>query len=89
MSLRLVQGTRPEDLRIEFGQMSDDTVMLGDYEISLKDFLLAAHYVLTNSDLAMYDPRIQFVECVQRMLRVSEFNPGGERFRSSLPPVSG
>jgi len=88
MSLRLVQGTMPEDLHIRFGQMPDDTVMLGDYEISLKDFLLAAHYVLTNSDLKPYDPRIQFVECVQRMLRVSGFNPGGERFRSSLPPIS-
>jgi hypothetical protein len=85
MSLSLDRGTKPVGLRIKtyglgplekLGQKVD-VVYLGDYEISLKDFLFAADYVLTNTDLRPNDPRLTFVEHVQSMKVVETFNPNG------------
>lgn len=52
-----------------------EVVRLGDYEIGLVDFLCAAWYALTNTDLnGLTDPRIQFVQAVKKI----EIVPGGE-----------
>jgi hypothetical protein len=48
MSLSLDLGTKPAGLEVKtygFGSMGN-TVHLGDYEISLEDFLIMAVYVL-------------------------------------------
>lgn len=85
MSLSLDRGTKPAGLKIKThgpGPLSEtdqkiDVVYLGDYEISLKDFLFAADYVLTNADLMPNDPRLVFVKHVQSMRVVERFNPNG------------
>jgi hypothetical protein len=52
-----------------------EVVRLGDYEIGLVDFLCAAWYVLSNTDLnGVTDPRIEFVQAVKKM----EIVPGGD-----------
>lgn len=89
MSLTLDLGTTPAGLSVKtfgFGQMGN-TVYLGEYEISLEDFLIMSHYVLTNTDLESNDPRRQFVECVKEMQEVSGFNAPATRLRSLLSPI--
>ena len=69
MSLILELGTKPDGLEVKtfgFGSM-ENMVYLGDYEISLEDFLLTAEYVLTSTPLTADDPRLQFVKCVPSM----------------------
>ena len=56
-------------------------------EISLTDFLAAAHYVLTNADLGPDDPRRQFVECVQKMREVPGYNQNETRLETDIRPV--
>lgn len=85
----LEMGTRPAGLEVKtsgFGRMSD-TVFLGDYEISLPDFLVIAEYVLTNTDLKPNDLRLQFVRCIQSMREVDGYNPNQKRLESSVPAV--
>lgn len=89
MSLSLNLGTKPAGLEVKmfgFGSMGN-TVHLGDYEISLEDFLITAKYVLTNTDLDPNDPRLQFMKCVQSMKEVDGYNLNGKRLESSLPAV--
>ncbi|MFH1170672.1 MAG: hypothetical protein V1704_03900 [Candidatus Vogelbacteria bacterium] len=89
MSLCLNMGTRPAGLEVKtygFGSMGN-TVHLGDYEISLEDFLIATQYVLTNTDLVPNDPRLQFVKCVQSMEEVRGHNPNGKHLESPVPPI--
>ena len=86
MSLALNLGTKPDGLVIKTLGL-DDIIILGDYEISMKDFFLAAEYVLANSDLMPDDPRLQFVKCVQAMRETDGWNPGGKRLESPLPPI--
>lgn len=45
-------------------------VRFGEYRVSLSDFLEAAMYVLTNTDLVKDDPRLEFVENVRRLEQV-------------------
>jgi hypothetical protein len=81
MSLTLDLGTKPAGLAIKtygFGPMGQ-TVYLGDYEISLKDFLIATEYVLTNTDLDPDDPRLEFVKAVGSMQETDGYNKGGKR----------
>lgn len=88
MSLILGMGTRPAGLEVKtFGFGPTNTVHLGKYEISFEDFLVAAEYVLTNTDLEPNDPRLQFVKCVQSMKEVTGYNPGRKSLKSSAPPV--
>ena len=89
MSLRLDMGTKPAGLEVKtygFGSMRQ-TVYLGNYEISIEDFLVVAEYVLTNTDLYPNDPRVQFVTCVQSMREIDGYNPNGKRLKSSVEPV--
>jgi len=95
MSLRLTCGTKPNGLSVKTVGVGIDTVFLGDYEISLKDFLFAAHYVLTNTNLEEGDPRLQFVESVRTMQVVKGYPVvvGGEgqetkRLRTEDRPVT-
>ena len=89
MSLSLDQGTKPAGFEIrtrDFGSLRN-TVYLGNYEISLWDFLVAAAYVLTNTDLEPNDPRLQFVKCVQSIKQTDGYSPGRKRLESSEPAV--
>lgn len=87
--MQLDMGTKPQGLTVKtyswgMGDLSG-VVFVGDYEISLPDFLAVASYVLTNTDLAPDDPRRQFVQHVAAMKAVGGFNQGGERFESDVP----
>lgn len=74
MSLSLNQGTKPEGLEVKSRSITDDTIVIGDYEISMRDFLAAAYYALTNTNLkSAEDPRLQFVKCVASMMVVEGF----------------
>lgn len=80
MSLRLDMGTLPEGLSVKtFG--FGNTVYLGEYEISLLDFLEVARYVLANTDLEPDDPRLKFVEDVRKMVEVKGYNEGKTRLK--------
>ena len=87
MSLALELGTKPEGLEIKTFGVRPEVVFLGAYEISMADFLFAAHYVLTNSDLEPNDLRPQFLKCVNSMHEVKGYNPGGKRLEASEPVV--
>ena len=86
MTLLLAQGTKPVNLGIKtfgFGSLGN-AVYLGNYEISLEDFLAAAEYVLTNTNLEPNDPRLQFVKRVQSMKEIDGYGPGKKRL-GNLP----
>ncbi len=92
MSLALNLGTKPEGLEIKtWGDMLGpdplQTIHLGEYEISMVDFLYAAAYVLTNTNLEKNDPRLQFVEYIRAMKVIEGYHPGGKRLKSDVPPV--
>lgn len=88
MSLSLDCGTKPPGLTAKtHGLRRNDTVYLGDYEISMVDFLALTHYVLTNTDLEEDDPRQQFLRSVQSMTEVKGFNSNAKRLETSIPPV--
>ena len=84
MSLVLVLGTKPYGLTVKthgFGSLGN-TVFLGDYEISLEDFLYTAEYVLTNTDLEKDDPRLKFVKYIQSMKEVDGYMPNRRRLEA-------
>ena len=85
MSLSLNLGTKPAGLQVK--TWGSKTVYLGDYEISMKDFLSAAEYVLTNTDLEPKDPRLQFVKCVKSIKKVKGYKLGQKRLEASEPPI--
>lgn len=89
MSITLDLGTKPAGLNIKTWGVGPlgNTVFLGDYEISIEDFLIAANYVLTNTDLEPNDPRLQFVKCVRLMKKVDSHNSDRKRLESSVPAV--
>jgi hypothetical protein len=93
MSLALErEGTDPKGVEIKtWGRLGGmaDIVHLGKYEICIEDFLIAAHYVLTNTDIYPGDPRRQFVECIKTMELTEGYNKGGRHFRSPVPPAKG
>lgn len=79
MSLSLELGTKPNGLSVKSNSASQ-TIWVGDYEISMRDFLYAAEYVLTNTDLVSADdPRLRFLRCVRSMCEVEGYNPGQKR----------
>lgn len=87
MSLVLDRDTKPEGLSVSFPPWIGAPILLGDYEISLEDFLILAEYVLTNTDLSPDDPRLQFVKCIKSMKEVDGYNPGRRHLESSIPPI--
>lgn len=94
MSLVLDRGTKPDGLQAKTFGVDDEVVFLGDYKITMEDFLVLAHYVLTNSNLTEDDPRLQFVESVRGMAVVKDYpvTIGGKeldtkRLHTDVPPV--
>lgn len=92
MSLRLDLGTIPAGLEIKTWGIHEvpslvNWVKLGEYVISLPDFLVAAHYVLTNTDLQQDDPRLQFMKCMEAMKVVDGFMAGQRCLETTVPPV--
>ncbi|MBI2596109.1 hypothetical protein HYW46_05255 [Candidatus Daviesbacteria bacterium] len=84
MSLALeLEGTEPKGLEIKTHSF-DKTIRLGKYDIALEDFLIAAEYVLTNTDLTEGDPRRLFVERIKDMQEVDGYNSDGKRFAGVL-----
>jgi|SRR3989339_1157665 hypothetical protein len=72
MSLLLNCGTVPADLRIK--TFDHQTVLIGEYSLTMEDFLQMCYYVLTNTDLAKDDMRLHFLKCVQAMKKVPGHN---------------
>ncbi len=60
----------------------------GHIEISYRDFLAMAHYVLTNTDLEENDPRLAFVKAVGKLQVGLGFNgPLGARLIGPYPEM--
>lgn len=62
-------------------------VRIGEYEITMRDFLRAAHHVLTATPLKENDPRMQFLTCMKLMIPTSEDGGNMARLSSLRPPV--
>ena len=90
MTLLLDQGTKPRNLGVKTASIGNliNVVLLGDYEISFKDFLAAAEYVLTNTSLEPNDIRHGFVQFVKGLKEVDGYNPGEKRLASAKPATS-
>lgn len=96
--LEITHGKKQDTKRLESdispfvgGEKSgvdDGVVHMCGFEISLPDFLIAAHYVLTNSNLQAEDPRLRFVERV-RSMRVADgrFTSSDDMASSGSPPA--
>lgn len=79
MSLRLT-GTRPPGLEVKTLGVGRPEVYFGGSAVPLEQFLVAALYVLENTDLAPADdPRLPFVRIVRSMIVVEGYNPEGKR----------
>lgn len=65
----------------------DNVVHMDHVEYSIEDFLDAAYYVLTNTDLATDDPRFGFVKVVRNMIVVPSH--GTEELLKGTPGNSG
>ena len=90
----VLDETKPKGLEIKTHGIGEDVVFLGDYEIAMEDFLIAAHYVLTNTNLRNNDSRLQFVKCV-RSMKVTKGYPlfavgkktNTKRLATKIPPI--
>ena len=72
MTLELNCGTKPEGLpvRMRGFDLGGERIHIGEYSLTMEDFISMTLYVLTNSNLAeKNDPRLQFVELVRSMKR--------------------
>lgn len=88
MSLVLGKGTLPKGLMVKtHGLRGLPKVYLGDYEISVPDFLFMTYYVLTNTDLHSHDHRLQFIKCVKAMKKVDGYMPNRKRLKSTFDPI--
>jgi hypothetical protein len=90
MSLKLAQGTKPLNLEIKtYGlppcARTPTMVYLGDYEISMEDWIEATMYVLTNTDLVTDDPRLPFLERLKKLEVSQGFNPNAKRLDFKEP----
>ena len=83
MSLEL-SFSKPEGITAK--TFDAETLLLGDYQISMQDFCQLVKYVLTNTNLAKGDPRYSLVESIKK-LKVTEGFPTiirGQTLRGSL-----
>ena len=76
MSLNLKMGTEPHGL---YTKAMDDWVIIGNYCLSLVDFLALARYVLENSRLTKNDPRTKFVNNVKNSHVINGWRGQGQR----------
>lgn len=68
MSLRLDrEGTFPLIEMKTYDVNGTTQIYFGDYEIDMEDFLAAAIYVLTNTNLGPDDPRRKFLELAVKL----------------------
>jgi len=68
--------------------MTAKEVVIGGETVGILDFLVLAHYVLTNTDLEPDDPRRQFVKCVQAMHEDEGWNgESSVALRSKVTPI--
>lgn len=72
MSLMLNQGTVPNDLFTKSHPSNGGRVLIGDYDLSMKDFVALAEYVLTNTDLQPDDPRLEFMDYVKTLVQTDD-----------------
>ena len=79
--MSLILGRGNKSLRVKTFGSGDGSVLLGGYEISMKDFLIATEYVLTNTDLGRNDPRLKFTKMVKRLKEVEGWNPSKKRLK--------
>jgi hypothetical protein len=82
MTLFLEQGTKPVIGIKTYGRSIGDlwkTVFLGDYEISIEDFVCMVKYFMTNTDIYSGDPRLELLEWMKSLTEVDGFNPKGKR----------
>ena len=77
MSLTLDCGTNPPNLRTK---AFNDVVQIGEYDLSMSDFLALIEYVLTNTDLIVDDPRRTFLVSISKA--VIEYSRGQESWSS-------
>jgi len=94
LDTKRLESDLPPVIKNETSGVGDDLVCMLGYEISMTDFLIATHYVLTNSNLRQNDPRPRFVECVRSMqVKNSRFSASGvkliakQRIRVSVTRV--
>ena len=77
MSLSLDLGTKPSGTIASM--MNADKVNIGPLEVSTEDFCQLAMYVLTNTDLVAGDPRLHFMNQLEKLNQVPGHNDGGVR----------
>lgn len=81
MSLLLENGTNPHGFVVKsMGEMFGNSVLIGQYKLSMDDFCAVAYYVLTNTDLCGDDdPRVRFIADVKNLVKTVGFNAARER----------
>ena len=88
MTLTLDLGTVPEGLPCKSHGHApiidglSGRIRIGDYELTMEDFLMLVHYVMTNTDLVPNDPRLSALEMLKEAKVVPGWNrhglPGGD-----------
>jgi len=70
-------------LKVETGFVGSmkGMVVIGDFAISLPEFLKIVEYVLINTDLEPGDPRLEFLRKIGSVEEVDGFNPGQKRLQ--------
>jgi hypothetical protein len=76
MTFLLNMGTIPDGLPIK---ADVPFILIGDYRVSLLDFLAMAEYVLQNCDLEPDDPRLTFIEHVKGVKQKAGWMRGQKR----------
>lgn len=84
MSLELSKG-----IEVKTQGEGDQEVYIGGLWIPLQEFLDAAYYVVTNTDLRPDDPRFKFLQKINDLILTSGYNKNQERFadKSSATPL--
>lgn len=76
MTLELSNSPGKPDIKTWFDDIVHINTSEAEIEITMKDFMAAAYYVLTNNYLVPNDPRLTFVKIVKRM----QPSPNGKQF---------
>lgn len=88
MSLSLDLGTKPVGLLVKtWGFGPDDPVRIGEYEVSMPDFVEMVKYVLTNTNLQPDDPRFALVAWVKQLRFAAGFSGKSARYVSGASPA--
>ena len=88
MPLILNQDTKPKNL-ISRTSIIYSEILLGDYEIGMKDFTEMVMYVMTNTDLSgSADPRVKLRERIKSLQITEGFNCNIKRFSEPIQMVN-